>query len=88
MLSLSWKINRGSVIGLCINTTPEKIGIEKGSIPKGDDARIPVELYNKISWEYRGIDEDSAMVHMRDGMLILWRINITRGLMRYLNITS
>ena len=57
-------------------------------IPKGDDARILVELYNKISWGYRGIDEDSEIRHMRDGMLILWRINITRGLMRHLNITS
>ena len=30
MLSLSWKRKRGSVIGLCINTTPEKMWIEKG----------------------------------------------------------
>ena len=42
MLYLSRKIKRGLFKGLCENTTPEKIGIEKGDMPKVDDARVPV----------------------------------------------
>ena len=37
MISLSRKRKRVSVLGLCVNTTPEKIGIENRDMPKGDD---------------------------------------------------
>ena len=69
MLSLFRKINRGSVKGLCENTTPDKIRTEKGDMPKGDDSRSPFELWNERDWGSRGIHEDSDMERLRDGML-------------------
>ena len=50
MLSLFWKINRDSFKGLCKNNTPDKIGIQKGDIPKVDYARVPVKPWNERYW--------------------------------------
>ena len=38
-------------------------------MPKEDDARVPLEVCNKRAWGYWGIQEDSALDILREGML-------------------
>ena len=44
------KINTGTGKGREESIMPEKLGIEKGETPKGDDGRVPLEVWNKNKW--------------------------------------
>ena len=57
-------------------------------MPKGDYARIPVELWNERVWVSPGVGDYSEMERLRGGVLRWWRINITKVLMKYFNGTS
>ena len=45
---------------------PENLGIERGDIPKGGDARVLVEVWNIRAWVFWIIWEDSALDFLRE----------------------
>ena len=51
------------------NVTSYKSGIGRGDTPKGGDARVPVEVWNKRLWGYWIIQEESYLYILREGML-------------------
>ena len=56
--------------------------------PKGDDSIVPVELWNGRARKSQRINMYSVLQQMREIMLKCWRINITKGLCRFLNKKS
>ena len=63
------KRKRGTGKGWEESIAPDKSGIERGDIPKGDDARVPVKVWNIREWGSRIIQEDPALDFMREGIL-------------------
>ena len=57
-------------------------------LPKGDDTRSPLKIWDRRSWIYQGIQVDSAPQLLREIMLIRWRSNLTCGLFKLLNKDS
>ena len=55
---------------------------------KGDDYRVPVELWNRKACISQCIGVDSVLQFMREVILIWWRRNLTKGLRKLLNQTS
>ena len=45
---------------------------------KGDDSRVPVEMWDRRAWEYEGERESGALNVLCESMLIWWRRKLTR----------
>ena len=88
VVNLTRKRNRGTGKYWEERVDSEKLGIERGDLSKKDYARVPVEVWNIRAWRYWIIQEDSALDLLMEGMLIWWKRNITRSLIKSLNITS
>ena len=62
-----------------------KAGDPESDLPKGGDARVPLDVCYRIYWRVQGNKFDAALQIFRRVILIWWRINLTQGMCKFLN---